>query len=365
MNKIIKIIIGGFIILTMYLLLLKPSAKCSNDKPYLENGKCVASCASGKRDYKKCLSATENCPPERSNINDGVCLSSCPSGKVNDNGVCLSSCPSGKVNDNGVCLSSCPSGKVNDNGVCLASCPSGKVNDNGVCLSSCPTIRPVVINGVCNPCPSGQVNDNGVCLSSCPSGKVNDNGVCVSSCPSGKVNDNGVCLSSCPTIRPVVINGVCNPCTSQVNDDGTCRNFMGSNYVGPHLGTPGFVSAIDGDYNSVYTPNVTNSSMVWFVFRWYTPVNVNGILLKFAVDNATTLSPLILKLYKNVDNTVQPGVDLSTREFPSSDLIYTREYTSIPNPNVITIQQKLNQINVSSILVLFTRRVNIYDIQFY
>jgi hypothetical protein len=173
MNKIIKIIIGGFIILTMYLLLLKPSIKCSNDKPYLENGKCVASCASGKRDYKKCINATENCPHERSNLSDGVCVASCPPDKPDIiNGIC-SPCSSNKHGN-----------IYNENDICVSSCSLNKVNDNGFCLSSCPPLRPVIINGVCNPCSS---NTNG--------NIYNNDGICVSSCPYNKQNDNGVCKS--------------------------------------------------------------------------------------------------------------------------------------------------------------------------
>jgi hypothetical protein len=309
MNKIIKIIIGFLLLLTIYFLLLSPSAKCSTDNPYLENGKCVASCASGKRDDKKCLSTTENCPTERSNL---------------DNGVCVASCPTSKVNDNGVCVASCPTSKVNDNGVCVASCPTSKVNDNGVCVSSCPTIRPAVINGVCNPCSS---NTNG--------NTYNNNGVCVSSCPSDKVNDNGV-----------------------------CKSFMLVPQITPSSTGYGFDFGIDGNFSTVFTPNFM-TSMVWYLFRWNTSVNVKGIILKFQVDSAYELSPLILKVYKDVDNTIQTGDNLSTREFPSSNLVYTTQYTSIPNPNIITIQQELNLTNVNNILVMFTRRTNIYDIQFY
>lgn len=124
----------------------------------------------------------------------------------------------------------------------------------------------------------------------------------------------------------------------------------------------------DNDFNTEWKPVVGDSA--WLVFRYDTPVNIEGFKMKFHTYEGDDLSlgnPQILRIYKNVDQSYNTpitfGADLSNYEFPLDSLIYEKTYTT--GRVTITLNEKLNLTGVNNIMVMLTKRTYLYEIQFY
>jgi hypothetical protein len=302
-----KIIIIGVIFLIMVvigsLLLLKPK-KCPSDKPYLQNGTCVASCSSGKRDGSKCLTATENCPSSRSKLSDGVCVASCPSDNPSVvNGVCSP------------CSSNTDGNIYNDNGVCVASCQSLKRDGNN-CVTACPTDKPYL--------------ENSVCVASCPFYKRNIDGLCVdiplnSSNSSFNVND---------ILR-----------SSSYSYDGNNNTFWA-----PSQGTNSWWILLPQDPTKIY-----NSYEI--IFRRRTELasanDTTTITIYKNINPEESISPTFnASGHRTVDlSNLTPEVTRSS----SSTLIVTETLTGNFNEPLT---------NVRNFLVHFSHRIYLYEVKF-
>ena len=376
-----KNIIFGFVFLLIVIagiFLLKPAKKCSTDKPYLENGKCVTACASGKRDDKKCLSANQNCPTTRPVLSDGVCVSSCPStAPVNISGVCkpCSSNTDGKTFlDNGVCVASCTSGK-RDGDNCVTSCPSGKTYlDNGVCVVNCPDTKPYLDNGVCvTSCTSGK-RDGDNCVTSCPSGKTFlDNGVCVASCPSGK-RDGDNCVTSCPDTKPFLDNGVCVtscPFYKRKDIDTCVDDYLYSsstayNVSGTHRKSH---YAYDNSDNTFWSPSQGSNS--WWLLIPVDPTRTfNSYEIRFtrraAAENP--LIPLTVTIYKDVEpSLISETFNASgVRQIDLSSItpLVSLESTRVNSPDTMTGNFVTSISGVRNFVVHFTHRMYLNEVRF-
>ena len=328
-----KILIFGFIFLLIVItgiFLLKPAKKCPTDKPYLENGTCVTSCASGKRDDKKCLSTNQNCPSTRPVLSDGICVTSCPATKVNNDGICVTSCPNDKIKDDGVCLTSCPTARP--------------VLSDGVCLTSCPTSKPVVISGACKPCSENTTDD-----------KINDNGVCVDSCPNDRIYAiNGFCKPPCndPTLR-YDIEGNCRSVTST-----TAINYLSASgaYYG---GDPdNSIDKISNYQDTSYAPNIEYdiNGNHWISYR-ITSI-VKGFSLLFS-KNDDTMDP---NTDDNITVTIYKDMDTYTN-VSESNKIFQDTFVSSDNKKIAVTRLFNPPISTGKILVHFNRLPYLYDFQ--
>ena len=331
-----KNIIFGFVFLLIVIagiFLLKPAKKCSTDKPYLENGKCVTACASGKRDDKKCLSANQNCPTTRPVLSDGVCVSSCPStAPVNISGVCKP------------CSSNTDGKTFLDNGVCVASCTSGK-RDGDNCVTSCPSGKTFL--------------DNGVCVASCPSGK-RDGDNCVTSCPDTKpFLDNGVCVTSCPFYKRKDID----TCV----DDYLYSSSTAYNVSGTHRKSH---YAYDNSDNTFWSPSQGSNS--WWLLIPVDPTRTfNSYEIRFtrraAAENP--LIPLTVTIYKDVEpSLISETFNASgVRQIDLSSItpLVSLESTSGVNAPVTMTGNFVTSISgVRNFVVHFTHRMYLNEVRF-
>jgi hypothetical protein len=120
-----------------------------------------------------------------------------------------------------------------------------------------------------------------------------------------------------------------------------------------------WLKAIDKKYDTFWEPGLGRTvTNFWYIFKWTINKSfIKGIKIKFQGVN----TPLNLNIYRDIDDTIKTGTDLTRRDF-SNNLVKSIQ---INNKDETILQEELNITDVKNILVLFTNRTNIYEIQFY
>ena len=159
---------------------------------------CVEHCSSPV--YALSIVSNEcvkQCPDERQYITDSTCVASCPENSLTYHEkdfageLCVES-------------GSCPNKTYQYNATCIPLCPNHFYNNNGICVTKCPPERPW-----------GLEKDTRDCIHYCDGHDLFLDGQCVGSYMCNKTTAvyNGACLSKCPSGFYYGITNGNNACT--------------------------------------------------------------------------------------------------------------------------------------------------------
>lgn len=142
-----------------------------------------------------------------------------------------------------------------------------------------------------------------------------------------------------------------------------------------------FYNAYDSNYQTSWIPiiwwrgNISmGASRQWLIFNYNNPVNIEGVRIDFSLYLSDSFyerstydnDPLILKIYKNVDQSetspIKTDADLSNYIFPQGSLVFEKTYTEWKE---FILDEKLNLTGINNIMVIFTKAASVREIQFY